>query len=151
MIVRAIVVLSPAIDQTDNRSWSSGVVPADPDAELGTNEEWRGIMQRARKDQGLSQAELAGKIGTSQNIVSLIENGEVLSSKFVLPICRKLKIPPPMHFESEEQRAWSQLGHVLRAKNMKQFRRAMALVESMVDDEEEAVDEVKPAPARPHK
>lgn len=112
-------------------------VSADPSdtPELATNEEWRGIMVRARKDAYMTQAELALRVGTSQNMISNLESGGVTSSKFVLPICRVLSIPPPMFFESEDQKLWSQLGHVLRGKNMKQFRRAMALVESMIEDE----------------
>lgn len=101
-------------------------------------------MVRARKDykgEGLTQAELAMKVGTSQNMISLIEAGEVVSSQFILPICEALSIPPPMHFAHEDQRTWSQLGHVLRYKSMKKFRRAMALVEAMVEDED---DEEKP-------
>lgn len=92
-------------------------------------------MMRARKDQGFTQKELGARVGTSQNIISEIESGKVLSSGFIMPICKVLKIPPPMHFENEEDAAWSQLGHLLRTKNMKQFRRAMALVESMLEDE----------------
>jgi transcriptional regulator with XRE-family HTH domain len=99
-------------------------------------------MQRARKQAELSQKELGARVGTSQNIVSLIESGEVTSSSYILPICKVLKIPPPMHFENEDDALWSQIGHRLRTKNMKQFRRALALVEAMIDDED---DEQKPA------
>lgn len=97
-------------------------------------------MIRRRKDIGMTQAELAGRVGTSQNMISNLENGNVTSSSFVLPICRALSIPPPMFFESEDQKNWSQLGHVLRGKSMKKFKLAMALVESMVDE-----DEARPA------
>ncbi|HEY6038673.1 MAG TPA: hypothetical protein VIV58_30530 [Kofleriaceae bacterium] len=136
------------IDRSDVRSWSPAVVVADPDPEIATNEEWRAIMVQARKDQKFTQAELGGRVGTSQNIISLIENGPpdgVAASRFVMPICRVLKIPPPMHFESEEQKAWSQLGHVLRSKSMKQFKRAMALVESMVEDENDQPTSSRPS------
>lgn len=93
-------------------------------------------MVRRRKEV-MTQAELAMRVGTSQNMISNIESGNVTSSKFILPICRVLSIPPPMFFESDEQKAWSQLGHVLRGKSMKKFKLAMALVESMVSDEDE--------------
>jgi transcriptional regulator with XRE-family HTH domain len=99
-------------------------------------------MVRARKDQKLTQRELGARVGTSQNIVSLIESGEVASSAYVLPICRVLKIPPPVHFQDEDDATWSQLGHLLRTKSMKKFQRALALVESMVEDEDE---DAKPA------
>lgn len=125
---------------------------ADPRPEIATNEEWRGIMVRARKaykGEGLTQKELGARVGTSQNIISLIESGEVESSQYVLPICDVLEIPPPIHYASEDQKIWSQLGHVLRNKNPKQFRRAMALVEAMVEDEEEAEPVARPAPTTP--
>jgi len=113
-------------------------VSSDPSPELATNEEWRAIMVRARKDQGFTQKELGAKVKTSQNIISEIESGKVTSSGFILPICKVLKIPPPRHFESEDDATWSQLGHLLRTKNMKQFRRAMAMIEAMVEDETDA-------------
>lgn len=94
-------------------------------------------MKRARKDQGFTQKELGARVGTSQNIISEIEAGTVQSSGFIMPICRVLKIPAPKHYESEDDAAWSQLGHLLRTKNMKQFRRAMALVESMIEEDNE--------------
>lgn len=149
MIIRASGHISREIDQTDYRSWSSGVVVADPPPELATNEEWRAIMHRARKDQKLSQKELGARVGTSQNIVSLIESGEVTSSSYVLAICKVLKIPPPMHFDNEDDATWSQLGHLLRTRNMKQFRRALALVEAMLEDDDEkpAANDERPKPA----
>lgn len=101
---------------------------ADPSPELATNKEWRGIMARARKDHGLSQAELGTKVLTSQNMISLIESGEVGSSRFVLPICAELSIPPPTHFENEDERAWWQAGHVLRAKSPRRYQRLLDLI-----------------------
>ena len=142
---------SPRIDRTDVRPWSPAVVSADPAPELTTNSEWRAIMIRARKEHELTQKELGAKVGTSQNIVSLIESGEVSSSQYVLPICKVLGIPPPRFFENEDDAAWSQLGHLLRTKNMKQFRRAMALIEAMIEDEAEekpANDEAGERPSR---
>ncbi len=105
--------------------------------------------RKAYKGEGLTQKELGARVGTSQNIISLIESGEVESSQYVLPICDVLEIPPPIHYASEDQKIWSQLGHVLRNKNPKQFRRAMALVEAMVEDEEEAEPVARPAPTTP--
>lgn len=94
-------------------------------------------MVRARKDRGMTQKELGARVGTSQNIISLIETGEVGSSAFIQPVCRVLKIPLPMHFADEDDATWSQLGHLLRTKNMKAFKRALALVEAMVEDTDE--------------
>jgi transcriptional regulator with XRE-family HTH domain len=67
---------------------------ADDNQEIPTNDEWRDIMVRARKDKELTQAQLAARVGTSQNMISLIESGEVESSQFVWPICKTLDIPP---------------------------------------------------------
>lgn len=94
--------------------------------------------RKAYKGEGLTQGELGARVGTSQNIISLIESGKVESSQYVLPICDVLDIPPPVHYSSDDQKNWSQLGHVLRNKSMKKFRRAMALVEAMVEDDDEA-------------
>lgn len=107
------------------------VGPQEERPELATNDEWRSTMRRARATHGWTQVELARRVGTSQNVVSLIESGGVGSSQFVLPICRALGIPPPMFFEDEDDRAWIQLGRVLRARNMELFRRALAMVEAV--------------------
>ncbi len=94
---------------------------------------------KARKDQGFTQETLGVRVGTSQNVVSLIEKGPpegIGSSKFILPICRVLSIPPPQHYEDDEVAAWSQLGSLLRHKNMRRFKATLDLVKSMVDEEE---------------
>lgn len=95
-------------------------------------------MVAARKAKHLTQKQLGARVGTSQNIISLIESGEVEGSSYILPICKHLGIAPPQFHESEDQRLWSQLGHQLRTKNQRQFRRALALVESMIEDADEA-------------
>lgn len=91
-------------------------------------------MVAARKAKGLTQKQVGARVATSQAIVSLIESGEIESSSYILPICRFLGIAPPQHYDSEDQKLWGELGYLLRTKNKKQFRRAMALVESMIDD-----------------
>lgn len=103
----------------------------DVEPELAISEDWRGIMRRARADHDLTQTQLGQQVGTSQNMISLIESGAVGASTFVLPICRALGIPPPMFFENEEDRLWIQTGRVLRARDMEVFRRALAMVEAM--------------------
>jgi transcriptional regulator with XRE-family HTH domain len=116
-------------------------VSGDPAPELATNEEWRAIAVRRRKELGWTQEELGRRVGTSQNMISLIESGKVEASAYVAPICKELSIPFPTFYENEDQRVWSQMGHVLRNKNLKQFRRALELVRSMVEDEEAAANE----------
>jgi transcriptional regulator with XRE-family HTH domain len=123
--------------------------------ELATNEEWRGIMVRARKDIGLSQQTLADKLGVSQPLISKIESGEVALSKLVLPICRLLGIPKPEHYVDDFEKNWSRAGRVLRHRNMPQAKRMLELMESMVADyeEQQKKDEDKPEgdPDKPRK
>ena len=106
-------------------------------------------MVAARKAKKLTQKQLASRIGTSQNIVSLIEAGGVESSSYILPICKQLGIAPPQFHESEEEKHWSQLGRLLRLKNRKHFRRVLALVESLVQDTDAEPGDVSPAGERP--
>lgn len=93
-------------------------------------------MVAARKAKGMTQTQLGARVGTSQNIISEIESGEIGSSSFILSVCRVLAIAPPQFHGSEEQKQWSQLGHLLRMRNPTQFRRALALVESMLEEPE---------------
>jgi transcriptional regulator with XRE-family HTH domain len=111
-------------------------VGADPDPEVATNDEWREIMVAARKDLGMTQAQLATRIGAKQPQISEIESGDVVSSALILPICRVLKIAEPQHYVDEDQKLWSQLGHLLRNKSMKKYRRYLALLESEIEEEE---------------
>jgi transcriptional regulator with XRE-family HTH domain len=90
-------------------------------------------MLAARRAGDLSQGQLGARVGTSQNVISLIERGIVGSSQFVLPICRVLRIHPPTFFESDEIRAWVRLGRDLRGRDEALFRRALSMVESMVE------------------
>lgn len=95
-------------------------------------------MIKARKLKRLTQKQVGSRVGTSQAIVSMIESGEIESSRFILPICKLLGVAPPQHHENEEQKQWSQLGHLLRTRNPRQFRRALALVESMLEEPDRA-------------
>ena len=52
-------------------------------------------LQTLRKQKGLSQEELARRIGTSQTQICRIERGERYPSlRFILRMCRTLRIPP---------------------------------------------------------
>lgn len=130
--------------------WSYNFVPSSEDdlPELATNDEWRGIMMRARKAHGMTQTELANQLGVSQAIISKIESGETGASKLVQPICEVLSIPTPIHMTDPDERAWLQLGRVLRAKNPDQARAALRLVETMVKSLE---SELPPDDAQPTK
>jgi transcriptional regulator with XRE-family HTH domain len=102
------------------------------DPEIATNQEWRGIMLRARKDRGWSQKELGDRVGTSQNIISLIESGGVESSAYIMPICRLLKIPPPMHFENEWQKKWHELGRLVREQSEEDAEALVRMAEALL-------------------
>lgn len=120
-------------------------VPEEDMPELATNDEWRAIMIRARKDHGMTQEQLAEAVGASQVMISKIESGAASSSTYILRICRVLKIPEPMHFANEEQREWSQLGHLLRRTSPDQYQAALRLLRSMVKQAEHAAtEEAKP-------
>lgn len=108
-------------------------------------------MIAARKAKNLTQKQVGARVGTSQNIISLIESGEIESSSYILPISKLLGIAPPQFHETEDQKSWAQLGHMLRMKNRKQFRRVLALVESMVqdNDDEPTSGDSSPGDTRP--
>jgi len=89
-------------------------------------------MLSARKDKGWTQEELGRKVGTSQNIISLIESGGVEASQFVLPICKVLKISPPMFFEEEWQKNWYRLGRLLREQDLGDAEAAQKMVEALL-------------------
>lgn len=89
-------------------------------------------MVRARKERGWTQEELGRKVGTSQNVISLIESGGVGASTFVTPICEKLKIPFPMFFEDDWQKNWHHLGRLLREQDIEGAEAAVKMVEAML-------------------
>lgn len=94
-------------------------------------------MKRARKaHENMTQGELAAAVRRvlksdepSQAMISKIESGASTSSKFVKPICQVLSIALPEHFADESDRAWVQLGRVLRARNLDQYRHWLAVIE----------------------
>jgi transcriptional regulator with XRE-family HTH domain len=116
--------------------------------ELATNGEWRTIMARARRDQGLSQAQLGDTVGLSQVMISKIESGESSSSTFILRICRRLQIPTPSHYADEESRHWSELGHVLRHGDPEQYEAMMRMIETVTRRIQEAQTEAHEAAAQ---
>jgi transcriptional regulator with XRE-family HTH domain len=135
--------------------WSHNFVASEDDnePELATNDEWRKIMVRARKTHGLTQEQLADEFGVSQVTISKIESGAFGSSKLVLPISRRLKIPEPQHFADNEQREWSQLGHVLRHHGGAEYDAALQLLRSMVKriEGDQPADLEKPDPEAPRR
>ncbi len=93
-----------------------GITSVRDEPELNTTEHWRGSMRRARLEKGLSQRQLATKVGGSQNLISGLESGKVGSSKRILRICDALGIPPPqMLFLDDSERRWVEVGRAIRA------------------------------------
>ena len=119
----------------------------DQAAEVATDADWRALMQRERKAQGFTQKTLAVAIGTSQATISEIESGELKGSKFVLAICRKLGIAPPMMFEDQLERRWVEGGRKLRARRSPLFLRMLEMVEEANSEHDTRTN---PDPDRPH-
>jgi transcriptional regulator with XRE-family HTH domain len=126
---------TPFIDQMHNPAWPhADVATEDPNEapELATTATWRTRMREARSKAGLTQAQLAAKVGVTQNMISLIESGNVASSKFVLPICEVLKITPPrLRVEDESDQRWLEAGRTLRLLNRPLFDQQLRLVEML--------------------
>jgi len=116
--------------------------------ELATNDTWRGIMARARKDHDLSQQQLADKLGSTQAAVSKIESGEIRSSTLVIPICTLLQIPLPEYLANEEDRRWHQIGRALRHRSPEMAKRIAALCESLADAAELETGDMPPVPSK---
>jgi transcriptional regulator with XRE-family HTH domain len=103
------------------------------DGEIATNEEWRGVMKRARTAHKMSQAALAAAVGVSQAMINKIEKGESGGSGAVLSICRVLAIPAPMNFADEDTKHWHELGHAARRlMTPEQYGALEKLIESSV-------------------
>jgi transcriptional regulator with XRE-family HTH domain len=127
--------------------WSHNFVAyhQDGDPELATNDEWRKIMVRARKQHDLTQEELGDDVGITQVMISKIESGAASASDRVLAICRRLSIPEPQHFANDDQREWSELGHALRHKGSDAYQAAIQLLRQLAKQTDEAAREPDPA------
>lgn len=115
--------------------------------EMPTNEQWRSIMIRARKEHGMTQGELGAKVGVSQAMISKIETGESAASGVILEICRVLSIPEPQHFATDEQKHWYELGHVLR-RHPEHYEAALRVLEQMAKLVEPQIDAEPNRPER---
>lgn len=84
--------------------------------EIPITEQWRGVMRRARKAAGLTQEQLADRVGASQALISGIESGSIQQSEHAPAICEALKIPLPHDLARDEtDQRWIEVGRVLRA------------------------------------
>lgn len=91
----------------------------------------------------MDQKQLGARVGTSQNIISLLERGKLGSSSFILPICKVLRIPVPMHFVSTQQQRWALVGHLLEEAQPAQFESALKLFEGMVAAQLKAIEDAQ--------
>jgi predicted transcriptional regulator len=67
-------------------------------------DEWRARVREALAELHLDQLWLARRIGASGAAVSIVLNGKVSSSGYVVPISDALYIPRPPYRDMEEQR-----------------------------------------------
>lgn len=105
--------------------------------ELAFEPEWGSLVRRARMDRGMTQTELARKVGLEQAQISNIENGKVGSSKAVVPLVQLLHIPyPRQYFEDELDQRWVVAGRVLRRVNEAGLRGLLAAAEAMIANSE---------------
>lgn len=89
-------------------------------------------MERSRRAAKLTQRQLADKVRVSQNVISMIESGKVRQSKFILPICDVLKIPPPqVLFEDQVEQRWVEAGRRLRRLDPRVFEAQLEAVERL--------------------
>ncbi len=112
---------------------SAGVQSNSEHPEIPFPPEWGSLVRRARMARKLSQADLAELVDVDQPMISYIENGQVLSSKAVIPLVHALNIPPPrQYFEDELEERWVESGRVLRRRNEAGFRGLLAAAEQMI-------------------
>lgn len=118
-------------------------------SEIATNEEWRGVMKRARKAHGMSQEALGKAVGVSQAMINKIEKGEAGGSGAVLAICRVLSIPEPMTFATEDAKHWHELGHAARRlMTPEQYEAYLRMLETTVKALESAPADDNPTDRR---
>lgn len=155
---------SVLITESYKMACSHSFVDVEP-PELATNEDWRGIMRRARKayivdGSEMTQAQLAERVGRrirerwpkssietpSQVIISKIESGVTRSSKLVLAICDVLSIPNPEHLANEDDRDWIRLGRVLRSGDLDEYKHLVSMLEKLAERARAADDKpIEPA------
>lgn len=121
----------------DPKARPPGQSSIENEPDLPINKEWGSLVRRARNDAGMTQAQLALRIGVEQGLISYIENGQVGSSRAVMPLVRELQIPPPkQYFADEEEERWVNAGRVLRRINEPAFRGLLTAAEQMIANSE---------------
>lgn len=118
---------------------------ADPSREIPGDEDFGKRVAAARDARGMTQRELAARLGITQPAISDIESGG--SSKYIPDVCRVLNIPGPMFGWSTQQQQWAITGFELEARSPATFRLAMTMIKQMLD--ELKPDEPPPKPPEP--
>lgn len=103
-------------------------------------------MVARRKGKQMTQSQLGARVGTSQNVISLIESGQLEGSSFILKICKVLRIPVPMHFTTKEQERWALLGELLAESSPKEFEATIGLLELRFADQLQQIEDEDPEP-----
>lgn len=88
-------------------------------------------MRAARKARGMTQDQLATRVGVSQNVISKIEKGQVISSTAIPTICKVLKIDLPRYYEDPFEHRWADVGRRLRELDRGYFEQQLATLEVM--------------------
>lgn len=90
----------------------------DDDPEIPVPEEWGPRLKEARTRAGLSQAQLAAKVGVSQPTIHALESGKQSGGSKVLALCRVLKdqglVPPFTPIRDDVDWRWAEAGRLLR-------------------------------------
>lgn len=100
-------------------------------APVSTTSDWRAEMKAARGRLGMTQVQLAQRVNVSQNIISKIEKGHVVSSAAVPLIAKVLKIELPRYYEDKFEHRWADVGRRLRELNPGYFEQQLATLEEM--------------------
>lgn len=127
---------SMAGEKSDRRGAGT---PRPPDGELSdypeiaTTQQWRDRVREARLRQGMTQPQLAARLGTTQPTISDIETGKIAASKLVTPISEVLKIATPYAaVEDDLERRWIEAGRLLRARNRAVFNAQLLFIEQLL-------------------
>lgn len=91
-------------------------------------------VEAARKRKGLTQVQLAAKVGLTQARVSQIEGGKVDASNTIFKLCRILDmVPPRSMFADDDEYEWFQAGRKIRSLNPDLFAIQLSLARAMAE------------------
>jgi predicted transcriptional regulator len=109
-------------------------------------DEWRARVREALAELHLDQLWLARRIGASGAAVSIVLNGKVSSSGYVVPISDALYIPRPPYRDMEEQRIALALQEI-KERDPAWFERINQRIADALAKAEEKAKHEQPCPA----